>query len=180
MIEGHRCQEMESWSNDGCDYFAYSDTRHDHHLLQTQTAVYGSSLLLSAWYEKKFIILALKSFNLHWSTAHRACLDVTGLIQAPCQKAIGMHHMATYCHHEPMLKCDGFGAYWAIIVNLHFNFSKLFYSRPCHGSEYLWSRELVMVEGNSCDCGFLINLFDRLYRLNRSIITIEQTLAFSG
>ena len=123
--------------NDVCDYFAYSHTHHDHRLLQTQTAVYGSSILLSAWYEKKFIILALKSFNLHRSAAHRVCLDVTGLIQAPCQKAVGMHHVTTYCHHEPMLKCDGFGAHWVNIEDLHLNFSKLSYFRCCHGSEYL-------------------------------------------
>ena len=74
-----------------------------------------------------------------------------------------MHHMATYCHHERMLKCDGFGAYWAIIIDLHLNFSELSYSRRCHGSEYFWSRELVMVV-------ILINQFGPFYRHNLSII----------
>ena len=72
-----------------------------------------------------------------------------------------MHHVATYCYHERMFKCDGFRANRTIIISLHLDFSKLSHPRRCHGSEYLCSRELVMV-GGSATIVILMNLFGPL------------------
>ena len=75
---------MVSRSNDGVDYFAYSDTKYDYFLLQMQTAVHGSSILRSARYEK-----LLKQKNLQYLPSNplssievrqRACLDVIWLV----------------------------------------------------------------------------------------------------
>ena len=83
--------------------------------------------------------------------------------------------MATYCYHERMFKCDGFRANRTIIINLHLDFSNLSRPRRCHDSEHLWSSELVMV-GGSATIVILMNSFGPFYRLDSSMIEIEQML----
>ena len=125
--------------------------------------------------ESKSIILTLKTFKLHWSSTHRARLNIARLVEAPRLETIRVHDVATYGYNECTFNCDGFCTNSKVVINLHLDSCELSDLWCCHFSEYARSCELVMV-GWSATIVILTNLFGPFYRLDSSMIRIGQML----